>query len=168
MALTKVDVLNKIFSRSFRGYSCVEVDSFLRDIAEFLGAQAEDRVRLEAHATALETTLKEYKGREETLRDTLVTTQKMSEEMKTTAQKEAQLIIDAAHAKGESLLNQAHARLAQLHGEIAEVKKQRTQLEVKLQSTLEAHLRLLEQDREEHKKMDEAEQKLKFMPKTAS
>lgn len=168
MAVSKIDVLNKTFGRSFRGYTCAEVDSFLQEVADSLGALSEANKALDARVASLEHALEEHKGREQTLRDTLVTTQRMVDDMKATAQKEAQLIIDAANAKGEVLLNQAHNRLAQIHGDISELKKQRTQFEVKLRSILDAHLRMLELDKEEEESLDAAEQKLKFIKKAGA
>lgn len=165
MAVSKIDILNKAFGRSFRGYTCADVDAFLQDVAETMGELAENNRGLENRISMLEQALEEHKSREKTLRDTLMTTQKMMDDMKATAQKEAQLIIDAANAKAETLLNQAHNRLAQIHGDISELKKQRTQFEVKLRSILDAHLRMLELDRQEEETLDAAEQKLKFLKK---
>ena len=168
MAVSKIDVLNKVFSRSFRGYTCAEVDAFLQDVAESLGALAEDKEGMQARLARLEESLEEHKSREVTLRDTLVTTQRMIDDMKSNAQKEAQLIIDAANQKAEVMLNQTHQRLAQLHGDISELKKQRTQFEVKLRSILDAHVRMLEADKDEQAKLDEAESKLKFLTKAGA
>jgi len=168
MKVSKIDVLNKIFTRSFRGYTCAEVDAFLQDAAQSLGDLAEAREALETRMAVLEEALGEHKSREATLRDTLVTTQRMMDDMKANAQKEAQLIIDAANQKAEVMLNQTHQRLAQLHGDISELKKQRTQFEIKLRSILDAHLRMLEADKEEQEKLDDAESKLKFLTKAGA
>jgi len=168
MAISKIDVLNKVFSRSFRGYTCAEVDAFLQDAAETLGALAEAKEGMENRLARLEESLGEHKSREATLRDTLVTTQRMMDDMKANAQKEAQLIIDAANQKAEVMLNQTHQRLAQLHGDISELKKQRTQFEIKLRSILDAHVRMLEVDKDEQVKLDEAESKLKFLTKAGA
>jgi len=168
MAVTKIDVLNKIFGRSFRGYTCNDVDAFLQDVAESLGRLAEEKEALETRVNNLEEQLSEHRGREQTLRDTLMTTQRMIDDMKANAQKEAQLIIDAANSKAESMVQQSHQRLAQLHGDISELKKQRTQFEIKLRSILDAHLRMLEADKEEQQELDAAESKLKFLAKAGA
>ncbi len=168
MTVSKIDVLNKVFSRSLRGYTCAEVDAFLQDVAEALGTLAEDKEGMQARLARLEESLEEHKSRESTLRDTLVTTQRMMDDMKSNAQKEAQLIIDAANQKAEVMLNQTHQRLAQLHGDISELKKQRTQFEIKLRSILDAHVRMLEADKDEQAKLDEAESKLKFLTKAGA
>ncbi|MBU1001496.1 MAG: DivIVA domain-containing protein [Proteobacteria bacterium] len=168
MAVTKIDVLNKIFGRSFRGYTCTDVDAFLQEIAESLGGLAGEKEALDTRMQMLEEQLDEHKGREKTLRDTLMTTQRMIDDMKSNAQREAQLIIDAANSKAEIMVQQAHQRLAQLHGDISELKKQRTQFEIKLRSILDAHVRMLEADKEEQDVLDVAESKLKFISKAGA
>jgi len=153
MAVTKIDVLNKIYPRSLRGYNCAEVDAFMQEAAESLGGLAGERDSLLERVERLEEALEEHKGREQTLRD---------------AQREAQLIIDAANSKAEIMLQQSHQRLAQLHGDITELKKQRTQFEIKLRSILDAHVRMLEADKDEQAVLDAAESKLKFMAKAGT
>ena len=168
MAVTKIDVLNKIYPRSLRGYNCAEVDAFMQEAAESLGGLAGERDSLLERVERLEEALEEHKGREQTLRDTLMTTQRMIDDMKANAQREAQLIIDAANSKAEIMLQQSHQRLAQLHGDITELKKQRTQFEIKLRSILDAHVRMLEADKDEQAVLDAAESKLKFMAKAGT
>ena len=113
----------------------------------------------------LDSTVKEYKQREETLRDTLITTQKMVDDLKATARKEAQLIIDQAQSKAETLLQQAHNRLAQIHEDISELKRQRTQFEMQLKGLLETHLSILETKDPEIERVESVEAKLKYLKK---
>jgi len=168
MTISKIDVLNNTFTKAFRGYNRSEVDQFMQEAAETLGALSEEKKQLLEKITTLEGILAEHRNREQTLRDTLVTTQKMIEDIKATAQKEAQLILDAANAKAENMLNQAHIRLAQLHDDLSELKRQRTQFEVKLKSILDAHVSLLEMDKEEQQALEAAESKVKFIKNTGS
>lgn len=166
--ISKIDILNRSFSKSFRGYERAEVDQALQEAAEAFGELSEERKQLKERVTGLEQDLEEHRSREKTLRDTLVTTQKMIDDLKATAQKEAQLIIDAANSKADNMLNQAHMRLAQLHEDISELKKQRTQFEVKLRSILDTHMSLLEMDKQEREALEESENKLKFIRKAGS
>jgi len=99
------------------------------------------------------------------LRDTLLSTQKMVEEIKTTARKEAELIVEEARMRAREIVQQAHMRLAQIHDDITELKRQRTQFEVKLRSLLEAHLQMLEIERQEQGQFEALESKLTFFKK---
>ncbi len=165
MNLSKIDVVNKKFSRRFRGYSVQEVDHFMQEMGESLGELAEDNTVLEDEAVQLKKRLEEHKQREETLRDTLMTTQKMIDQLKATARKEAQLIVEEAQQRAEEILGQAHLRLAQIHDDITELKRQRTQFEVKLRSLLDAHLQILEMENQEQEEIEALESKLKFFKK---
>ncbi|NIR18110.1 MAG: DivIVA domain-containing protein, partial [Desulfobacterales bacterium] len=79
--------------------------------------------------------LGEHKEREQTLKNTLISAQKTVEQMKVNAQKESKLLVSEAEVKAERILNNAHNRLAQIHEDIAELKRQRTQFELKIRAT---------------------------------
>ena len=49
-----------------------------------------------------------------------------------------------AELQAEKILNQAHTRLAQIHDDISELKRQRAQFEVRLRSLIEAHMKILD------------------------
>jgi DivIVA domain len=106
MSVSKIDILNHDFSRSLRGYNPQQVDGYLQDIADTIGQITEEKTALANQVAILEAQLAEHKEREATLRDTLITTQKLTDSLKATAQKEAQLIIDSAHSRAESLMQQ--------------------------------------------------------------
>ncbi|WP_029894780.1 DivIVA domain-containing protein [Desulfohalovibrio reitneri] len=165
MSLSKIDIDNKTFTRSFRGYSTSEVDAFLVEVAEALATGAEERKALKERVAELEGLVDEHKQKEQTLRDTLMTTQKMIDQLKANARKESQLIIEEAQNKAEDVLNQAHLRMAQIHDDIIELKRQRTQFEVKLKSLLDSHRQLLEMENQEQEEIEALESKLKFFKK---
>ncbi|EPR31607.1 DivIVA domain-containing protein [Alkalidesulfovibrio alkalitolerans DSM 16529] len=165
MPISKIDIDNKRFGRTFRGYDPREVDAFLQEVSEEMGDLSDERQRLQESVARLENLLDEHKQREQTLRDTLMTTQKMIDQLKANARKEAQLIIDEAQARAEDMLNQSHLRLAQIHDDIVELKRQRTQFEVKLKSLLDAHQKMLELESREQEELDSMESKLKFFKK---
>jgi cell division initiation protein len=78
------------------------------------------------------------------LRNTLVTAQKMTEEIKGNAKREAELIMKEAELRAEKLLDQAHQKLAQVQAEIAELRRQRDVFGAKLRSHLKTHQDLLD------------------------
>lgn len=165
MSLSKIDLLNLKFSKSLFGYSKTEVDQLMAEIAEVLGTMADDKKQLLKKISRRDSTLSEFRQREETLRDTLMTTQKMVDDLKETARKEAEVIINEAHSRAETILQQAHNRLAQIHEDINELKRQRTRFEVELKGLLESHLRVLEVGDPDVEKVEALESKLKFFKK---
>jgi cell division initiation protein len=165
MTVSKIDLLNKQFSRSMFGYSRMEVDQFMLELAEVIGDTADAQKDMRKKIIRLDKALKEYRQRDETLRDTLVSTQKMVDDLKVTASKEAQLILDEARAKADATVQKGHSRLAQIHEEIEALKRTRTQFEIQLKGLLNSHLEMLEMSNPERDKVEEMESKLKYLKK---
>jgi cell division initiation protein len=156
MAVNRIDLLNHTFSRVLRGYSPEEVDSFLQDAADSMARLGDERVRLGNRVAQLEKRLAEYVERENALRETLLVSQRMTDDMKAAAQKEAQLVIESAHNRAESITHQANLRLARILDEISEARKLKAQFEFKVRSVIEGHLKLLELGQMEDARMERA------------
>ncbi len=156
MAVNRIDLLNHTFSRALRGYDPQEVDSFLQDVADSLARLGDERVRLTNLVSRLEERLAEQAEREHSLRETLLASQKMMDDLKVAAQKEAHLILETARNRAENLTNQANLRLARILDEISEARKLKAQFEFKVRSVIEGHLRLLELGIMEDERMERA------------
>lgn len=156
MAVNRIDLLNHSFSRALRGYDPDEVDNLLQEVADTLGRLGDERVRLTNMVAALEERIAAQAERENSLRETLLASQRMMEDMKLGAQKEAQLIIEAAQNRAENITNQANLRLARILDEISEARKLKAQFEFKVRSVIEGHLKLLELGQMEDARMERA------------
>ncbi|XPV74849.1 MAG: DivIVA domain-containing protein [Desulfovibrio sp.] len=165
MSLSKIDLLNKQFTSKVYGYSREEVDLFLQEIADVLGRYAEDRKKLVRKVKLMEKQLEEARQRDEVMRETLLSTQKMIEEIKSGASKEAEQILAEANNKAEQAVQQGHSRLAQLHEEVEGLKRQRTVFQSQLRGLLETHMRLLDSETPESAKLEELESKLRYLRK---
>ena len=166
MKITPLDIQQQKFKTRFRGFDIREVDAFLEQISEtFEGLQKKNEGQGE-EVRRLELEIQGYRKREETFKRALLNSQKVLDQMKDNARKSAELLIAEAEVKAEKILNKAHNRLAQLHEDIAELKRQRTQIEVQISSIIEAHSRLLEIGKEGMKESDEADDKVKLLKKS--
>ena len=166
MKITPLDIQQQQFKTRFRGFDVREVDAFLERIAEtFEGLQKKNEV-ISEEVRRLELEIQGYRKREETFKRAMLNSQKVLDQMKDNARKSAELVIAEAEVKAEKILNKAHNRLAQLHEDIAELKRQRTQIEVQISSIIEAHSRLLEIGKEGMKESDEADDKVKLLKKS--
>ena len=171
MNLTPLDIQQQQFRVRFRGFDIHEVDRFLEQLSEaFTALQSENKeLREEIRRLKLET--QGYKEREESFKRAMLNSQKVLEQMKENARKSAEVIIADAEVKAEKVLNRAHNRLSQLHEDIAELKRQRMQIEVQIRSVIESHSKLLEIGKESMEAMDAADDKvavLKQPPSTFS
>ena len=144
MKITPLDIQQQQFRMRFRGFDMVEVDNFLELLAgefeelikEIDQLKEEDRHKL-ARINELEAVEKEF-------RETLVSVQRITEEMKNNARKEADLIIEDAKTEGRKMLQNAQAEALKIEEEINHLQRQKTQLRAELLATIEMHQRILE------------------------
>ena len=144
MRLTALDIQNHRFAARWRGFDPAEVVTFLRLVAEDFEGLVRECDSLREKVRALETRVEDLTGNEHALRETLVTAQALSEDLKRTAVKESELMISEAEVKGEKILDAAHRRAAKLAEDIREMKLLRTRLASAVRQTIETHLGLLE------------------------
>jgi cell division initiation protein len=149
MKITPLDIQQQQFRVRFRGFDMVEVDNFLDLLAnEFEELLKENsQIREEDHRK-LER-INELEAGEKELRETLVSVQRITEEMKDNARKEGELIIEEAKINARKIVESAQAQALKVEGEINQLKRQRVQFEASLKSTIEMHWRLLESTQEE-------------------
>src|SRR4029079_17962024 len=92
----------------------------------------------------METILGEHRQREHHLRDTLLTAQRLSGELKESAQNEAKLIVREAQGRADLLLQKAQMRLEELDRDVNELKLRRRDAEGSLEASIQALYRALE------------------------
>ena len=163
MNITPLDIQQQKFKTRMRGFDVREVDAFLEQVASVVESLQRNHKDMQEEVRRLELEIQGYRKREETFKRALLNSQKVLDQMKDNARKSAELIIAEAEVKAEKILNNAHNRLAQLHEDISELKRQRTQIEVQIGSIVEAHSKLLELSKEGAKAMDEEDAKLKLL-----
>ena len=93
--------------------------------------------RLVRENTMLREELHDHNQRERILKDTLLAAQQVSEEVKSNARKEAELIVKEAELLSERLVGQAMERLHDLERAIQDLKIERRGARNKLQATLD-------------------------------
>jgi cell division initiation protein len=161
--LTPLDIQQQRFKTRFRGFDIQEVDLFLDQMSDAFESLLKQNENLKEDFHRLQLEIQGYKNREDAFKRALLNSQRVIEQMKENAQKSAELIVAEAEVKAEKILNKAHNRLAQLHEDIAELKRQRMQIEVQIGSVIEAHGKLLEISKEGMKAMDDEDSKIKLL-----
>jgi cell division initiation protein len=163
MNITPLDIHQQKFKTRIRGFDIREVDAFLEQMANVFESLQRTQKKLQEEVRRLEMEIQGYRKREETFKRALLNSQKVLDQMKDNARKSAELIIAEAEVQAEKILNKTHNRLAQLHEDTSELKRQRMQIEVQIGSIIEAHGKLLELSKEGTKAMDEEDAKLKLL-----
>ena len=144
MRITPHDIRQQQFSsKMFKGYDPQEVDAFLDDVAEDYEAVLKEAALLKEQIAAQEERARGVTERERSLQDTLVTTQRLTEEMKSGAKREAELIVREAELTGEKAVEAARAEEGKIRADILAIKRTRRQLVEEFASTLERYQRLL-------------------------
>ena len=163
MNLTPIDIQQQQFKVKFRGFDVREVDRFLEYLSETFGTLLDENKTNKERVRRLKLEMQGFKEREETFKRAMLNSQKIVEQMKINARKSAEIIIAEAEVKAEKILNRAHTRLSQLHDDIFELKRQRIQIEVQINSILEAHSKLLEVSKEGMEAIDQEDSKIKIL-----
>ena len=158
MNLTPLDIQRQTFSRALKGYNTDEIRAYLQLVAEEIERLLKDVDRLSRENGMLREDLDEHNARERILKDTLLSAQKVSEDVKANAQKEAELIVKDAELLSERLTSQAMTRVADLERTIQDLKIERKVARNKLQQTIDTIQQLL---------MLDAEQEANEMPITS-
>lgn len=148
MRITPLDIQQKQFSTKLRGFDMEEVDSFLELIREEMEELLRENANLREEARRFEKQLKDYKNIEHTLRDTLINTQQMSEEYKSTAKKDAELKIKEAELKAQEIIKEAQDKVVQIHEDITDLKGVRRHFKEEVKRLIESHLNMIEFDKE--------------------
>ena len=144
MELSPLEITQREFGRKLRGLDPEEVHTFLEQIAEEMTRLVQETTDRAAQIQRLEAQLRVHQEREDSLRNVLLTAQKMTDEIKANATRDADLALKEAELKAERLLEQAHRKLAQIQAEAAEVARQRDVFVAKLRGLLKTHLELLD------------------------
>lgn len=144
MRITPLDIQQKRFATGFRGYAHPEVEAFLDLVASEFEEVIKENIALKEDQKRKEQKLVELEGREKALQETMITAQKITEDIKQQARKEGELVISEAELQAEKIVQNAHTRLVQIVEDINELRRQRAQFEVQLKQVIEGHLKLLE------------------------
>ena len=147
MRITPMDIREQQFTvKMFRGFDVQEVDTFLEDLAEDYETLLKENQLLKEQLQAMEERARGLEDRERVLQETLVTTQRVTEEMKESARREAALLVREAELRGEKTVQAAQTSEAAIQAQVTALKRMRRQLAEGLRTTIEMYQRLLDQE----------------------
>ena len=153
------------FKTRFRGFDVKEVQNLIEQVCDEIDRSFVENRELQAKLAEKSKKLEQVSEHNQKLNKTLSEMREAAKSVEERAQNHADLIISKAELTAEKILNNAHMRVAQLHDDLAELKRQRTHFEVKLRSFIEAHLKFLDMEKESHSQADELDGKLRFLNK---
>jgi len=137
MNVSPLDLRQQRFRSAFRGFDKVEVTSFLAAVAEDYEQALRDTDKIRQDMLRMEAIIHEHREHERTLKTTLITAQKLADEIKAHAEHEAQRIFREAEGRTELLLDNAQARLDAVQREIDSLKLKRKDVETSIEATIQ-------------------------------
>lgn len=150
MKVTPLDLRQQQFKTVMRGYDRGEVQAFLLEAADDYETALRECDTLRQDVTRLEGVIEQHQGQERNLRNTLMTAQKLADDIKEQARQEAALIVREAEGRADLLLQRTQARLEDVQREIEGLRMKRREVETDigaLVSTLNSTLEFIrEQD----------------------
>ena len=149
MRITPLDLRQQRFKAAMRGFDKTEVVAFLTEAADDYELAVREMDRLRSEVARMEGLLTEHRSRENNLRDTLVTAQQLSQQVREQGQKEAKLIVDEAQKRAALLIERAQGRLQSIERDISELQLRRRDTEGTLEASIQALYRALEFIREQ-------------------
>lgn len=149
MPLQPLEIQKQRFAQKLRGYDPVEVENFLALIAEDVTQRLAELERLERENRLLRERLETADARERDLQETLVRGKKIADEMISTSQREAQLLVKEAEIHADRLVHQAMERAQDVDNRIQELRTRRRELQLKFRGTLELFAQILQADMED-------------------
>jgi cell division initiation protein len=146
MKLTPLDIRHKEFRRSLRGYSDEEVDVFLDDVADEFERIFQENIDLKEKNERLDEQVSQFVSLKETLQKTLITAQQQSDEMRSNARKEAELVLRDADLKSRDIVNESYSEKQRVQQALAQLKQVEEDFRFKFRSLLEQYLNSLAKD----------------------
>jgi cell division initiation protein len=149
MNVSPLDLRQQRFHTRVRGFDKIEVSSFLTAVADDYEQALRETDRLRQDLSNMESVLAEHREHEKSLRTTLLTAQRLADDIKSAAEKEADRIVREANSRAQLLIEKAEARLEDVQREIDGLKLKRRDVESTLEGTIQALRNSLEYVKEQ-------------------
>ena len=151
MRIAPLDMRQGRFRTVLRGFDKTEVVAFLTEAADDYEQALRELDRLRQDLVHNEALLAEHREREANLRNTLLTAQRLADEIKEAAQNEAKLIVREAQGRADLVLQKSKLRLEEVERDINEMRLRRRDVEGTLEASIQSLYRALEFIREQDK-----------------
>ena len=152
MKVTPLDLRQAKLRVVMRGYDRNEVDALLSEVADDYEQALRESDRLHQELLRLEAVVTEHREHERNLRNTLLTAQRLSDEIQAHAEQESRRIVEDAESRAELILQKSEGRIEEVQREIDGLKLRRRDVETTLHSTIATLRNALQFVREQDQK----------------
>ena len=152
MKVSPLDLRQLRFRTTFRGFDKAEVLALIAEVTDDYENALGEVERLRQEVLKMEALLSQHREHEKDLRDTLITAQRVSDDMRVNADAQARNILREAEGRSDLLLQKTQARLEDVQREIDGMKMKRREVETTLESTIASLRNTLEFVREQEQR----------------
>ena len=158
MKVSPLDLRQVRFRTTFRGFDKAEVLALIAEVTDDYENALKEVDHLRQDVSKMEALLSQHREHERDLRDTLMTAQRVSDDIRTNAEAQARNIIRESEGRSDLLLQKTQSRLEDVQREIDGMKMKRREVETTLESTIATLRNTLEFVREQEQR--EREEKI--------
>jgi cell division initiation protein len=156
VSLTPVEIRHQALPRRPLGYDRIATDQLLADIAASFEDVWRERADLRDEIEELESELARQKELEETLRNTLVSAERMADDLRSQARREADVIVAEARAAARDIVGGAESERERIRTEIRRLQDVETGVRADYRAFLLSALDRLEGDTAERQAAHQA------------
>lgn len=136
LTVTPLDLRQARFSTAMRGFDRTEVTTLVAEAAESFERAVRENERLRQEVARLEATVSQFRELEGSLTNTLMTAQKVADDMRENAAQESARVLREAEGRAEMAREKAKARLDDLEREIDTLRMRRREAETTIEATI--------------------------------
>lgn len=145
MRVTPLDIIQKEFTSSRRGFDADEVRAFLEQIRESMEDTLKDNQQLRALLEQREEEIGELRGAEDDLKHTLLMARRIAEDLERGARREADVIVGEARLEAERVILAIADERRDVQGDLVRLRAARARLMAEMRMRAEAHLRFIDE-----------------------
>jgi cell division initiation protein len=160
MKINPMEIQRQTFAVKWRGFDRDEVRTYLAFVAEEVSALQRERDSINQELGSIKAVVEDYRHRETILKNTLLTAQRMSEEIRENARRHAEGIVKESEIQADRLLERAQARSREVERDLLDLRVQRQALRSEMRAFLERMTQLIDMQEEA-----ETEDNLHFLPR---
>jgi cell division initiation protein len=141
--VTPIDIQQKRFHVGFRGYERTEVEMFLDLVRDQMESLIRELTDLREFKQSFDQRLHELNEKEEMIKKTMFMTQKLMEDQKDNARREAALIIKDAEIRSHQIVGSVHEEKARLDAEIRELSRRKRHFLEDVRKVIQMHQEMI-------------------------
>ncbi len=142
--ITPNEILQKKFSQALKGLKPEEVYDFLKLLAAEFEEMLRENLVMAEKVKQLEEAVEEYRHMETTLKNTLIASQKIGQEIKEEAERKSNLVIRESELDAAKIIQKAKQRKERLEEETYQLLNQHKRFRAEFMALVETHRKMVQ------------------------